>query len=310
MSKRSFLLSLFGFLVLVFAVFLLTAQNKNNNGQNINGADTCHVNKQRLKILITGEVILAGGTFVYLNELWYKNYPRSRFHWFNDNKEWLQMDKVGHAYSAYHIGEAGYGMLKSCGVKEKKSVFYGGTMGLAYLSIIEILDGFSAEWGASHGDIIANVSGASLFISQQLLWKEQRVALKYSYHPTMYAPLRPDVLGKTYSEQFIKDYNGQTYWLSCNLRTFTGRKSNLPPWLAISFGYGANGMLGGYANPPALGLQRYRQFYLSPDIHFKKIRTNKIWLRTLLYSLDLIKCPMPTLEYNDQKQWRFFLLYF
>lgn len=309
-AKRYFLLSMFYLLVFISAVFLLSAQSIGDTNQRYYNADTSHENKKKLQLLIAGEVIVAGGTFIYLNELWYKNYPRSGFHWFNDNKEWLQMDKIGHAYSAYHIGQAGYSVLKSCGVKEKKSIFYGGSMGLAYLSIIEILDGFSAEWGASYGDVIANVSGATLFMSQQLLWKDQRVLLKYSYHPTMYPPLRPEALGKNNGERLIKDYNGQTYWLSCNLQTFTGKKTNVPPWLGIAFGYGANGMLGGYHNPPGLNLQRYRQFYLSPDIHFKKIKTKKIWLRSLLYSLDMIKCPMPTLEYNNQKQGRFFLLYF
>ena len=36
-----------------------------------------------------------------LNAEWYAKYPRSGFHFFNDYAEWLQVDKVGHAFSAY-----------------------------------------------------------------------------------------------------------------------------------------------------------------------------------------------------------------
>mgnify|MGYP001612524905 FL=1 len=52
------------------------------------------------------------------------------------------MDKVGHATTAYSISWLGYQTYKWAGVPEKKAVWYGGGIGLAYESIIEILDGF------------------------------------------------------------------------------------------------------------------------------------------------------------------------
>src|SRR3979490_1446479 len=45
-----------------------------------------------------GTVITIG-----LNYLWYKKFPHSKFHYFNDNAEWLNVDKVGHAATAYNI---------------------------------------------------------------------------------------------------------------------------------------------------------------------------------------------------------------
>jgi hypothetical protein len=59
-------------------------------------------------------------------------------------------------------------------------------------------------------DIIANASGTALFV----LWKEQRITPKFSFHTTQYAQYRPNVLGSSLAEQMLKDYNGQTYWLS------------------------------------------------------------------------------------------------
>jgi hypothetical protein len=50
-----------------------------------------------------------------------------------------------------------------------------------------------------------------------------------------------NVLGSSLAEQMLKDYNGQTYWLSVNLHSFYKN----PKWLNLAIGYGANGMLTG-----------------------------------------------------------------
>ena len=61
-------------------------------------------NNQKLKILLITEGVTYTATLLGLNSLWYKDYPRSSFHWINDNKEWLQMDKMGHMASSYYMG--------------------------------------------------------------------------------------------------------------------------------------------------------------------------------------------------------------
>jgi hypothetical protein len=53
----------------------------------------------------------SASSVVGLNSLWYKDYPRSNFHFFNDSKEWMQMDKFGHVFSAYQIGRNFYNTL-------------------------------------------------------------------------------------------------------------------------------------------------------------------------------------------------------
>ena len=37
---------------------------------------------------------LWGGSTILLNEIWYKDYPRSSFHTFNDAGNWRYMDKL------------------------------------------------------------------------------------------------------------------------------------------------------------------------------------------------------------------------
>ena len=41
-----------------------------------------------LHIALGTEIVLYSATMYGLNELWYKDYPKSRFHWINDNYNW------------------------------------------------------------------------------------------------------------------------------------------------------------------------------------------------------------------------------
>ncbi|MEO9004252.1 MAG: hypothetical protein ABI288_05930, partial [Ginsengibacter sp.] len=46
-------------------------------------------------------------------------------------------------------------------------------------------------------------------------------------------------------------------------------------------------------------VKRYRQWYLSPDVDFTKIRTNKKGVKILLFVLNSFKFPAPALEYSN-----------
>ncbi|MFV8375271.1 DUF2279 domain-containing protein [Flavobacterium sp. LB1P71] len=265
------------------------------------------LNKKRQQTVVISEVVLASGILVGLNQLWYADYPKSDFHFINDNSEWLQMDKLGHSFSAYHLGRLGAEMVQWSGASKKNQLIYGAGLGFAFLTAVEAMDGYSSEWGASSGDIIANASGTALYVSQELLWKEQRITPKFSFHTTQYANQRPEVLGNSFAEQILKDYNGQTYWLSVNLYSFA-KGSKIPKWLSLALGYGAEGMITGNRQNetqfPTLNRQRYRQFYLSFDVDLTKINTKSHFLRTLFAVLNTVKIPAPTIEmvhFNDVK---------
>jgi hypothetical protein len=271
------------------------------------------LNKARRNAVIISESALATGALVGLSQVWYDDYEKSDFHFVNDNIQWLQMDKAGHVYSAYHLGRFGYDALAWSGVREKDRLIYGSTIGFAFLSAVEVLDGYSAEWGASWGDIAANAGGTALFVSQQLLWKEQRIIPKFSFHTTPYASARPEVLGETVSEQILKDYNGQTYWLSVNLHSFA-KTSKIPKWLNVAIGYGAEGMITGddqLVNTVFLPeKERFRQFYLSLDVDLSRIETKSHTLKTIFSIFNTIKIPAPALEINTKGITKLHLVYF
>ena len=160
--------------------------------------------KKNLSIVFGTEAVLYAGSMSGLYFLWYAGYPQSSFHFYNDNAEWLQMDKAGHAASAYNVGMLGYEALRLAGWDEKRSLIYGGPIGFVFLSTVEIFDGLSDGWGFSWGDMAANAIGTGLFMGQQALWHEQRISMKYSYHNTQFAQYRPDLLGSNLPEKNAK----------------------------------------------------------------------------------------------------------
>lgn len=264
-------------------------------------------NKKRLFFITGTEAILYTGSLCALNELWYKDYPRSSFHFFNDNKEWLQMDKVGHITTSYYIGRVGIGLFKWAGMERKKAIWYGGMLGSVYQTTIEILDAYSANWGFSIGDFAANTSGSFLVVAQELLWNEQRMVLKYSFQQSKFAHYRPNLLGSNLKENILKDYNGQTYWLSVNPASFMRKQHFFPRWLNVAIGYGAEGMTGGMQNPlimdqegQALDFERYRQWYVSLDIDLTRIKTRSVFLKTLFTTIGFVKIPCPALELDKR----------
>jgi uncharacterized protein YfiM (DUF2279 family) len=250
---------------------------------------------KRRNLLVIGGAVAYTTTMIGLNEVWYKNSDRESFHFFNDATEWKQVDKVGHFFSAFQVSSITSRALLWTGLEEKKSMMAASITGLAIVSSIEVFDGFSSSYGASLSDLAANTAGSALFLGQQMLWKEVRVFPKYSFHRTNFASQRTNVLGNGLSQEIIKDYNGQTYWLSIDMDKFI----RFPKWLNVAVGYGAEGMI--YANTSAnksIGLYPYRQYYLSIDFDLTSIKSKRKWVNTLIYFANMIKIPAPALEFS------------
>jgi hypothetical protein len=270
----------------------------------------------RLKTIVITEVATGIAISAGLYFLWYRKHPSSHFHFFNDNGEWLQMDKIGHATTAYNIGAIQYDLMRWCGVKNDASITVGGLTALGYMSIIEIFDGFSSKWGFSNGDMLANIFGAALFAAQQKGWNQQRIYLKWSFHASPYAKYYPAELGSNFFSRMLKDYNGQTYWLSFNVASFLPANSGFPYWLNMSLGYGADGMIGARSNPDSLNgkaipyFPRYRKFYFSPDANLFSIPTNSSFYNAATYLTKFSKIPAPTLEWSKLKGFRFIPIYY
>jgi hypothetical protein len=275
------------------------------------------VNKSTKKwVLGSVQVGLWGGSFYALNNAWYANYPKAKFNLYNDWNEWQQMDKMGHVWSTYQISRHTSNIWQWAGLEKDKAIWVGAVSGMAYLSVIEILDGYSDKWGFSIPDVMANTAGAGLFLGQELLWKEQRISLKLSYSPYQYGDLKyraDQLFGSGDVERLLKDYNGQIIWTSFNMKSFFP-DSKFPKWLNLAVGYNARTMLGGYENKweDDVGnaivrndIKRYKRFLLSLDVDLTKIETKNRTLKTIYSIFNVLKVPAPAIEINTLGKFRF-----
>ena len=279
------------------------------------------------------------GVTIGLSQAWYAQYPRSSFHFFNDWNGWRGMDKAGHAMTGYFESKWAGDLYLWAGVPEKDARWAGFGVGMLFQTTLEMLDGFSAQWGFSWGDMAFNTIGSGTYLVQQYLWQEQRIRWKISAHRPNYSnsPIaalndpkvqttlenRANALfGSSPAELLFKEYNGQTIWLSANIAAFLPKTNRPRPfqWLNVAVGYGIEHVYGAESNQwtdsegnifhAPLDYQRQSQFFLSLDIDFERIPTRHKWLKTIFGVLNIFKIPFPALEVNTTGGVRFHPFYF
>lgn len=252
---------------------------------------------------------IAGGGYAlsmtYLSLNWYAQEDLGKFRFFDDSGEWLQFDKAGHMLGGYQASRWMIGLYKWSGIEKRKALLRGGLAGFMMMNSIEVLDGFGEAWGFSWSDVAANSLGSALAVANQAAWNEDRIQLKVSWRPSPYA--RVDSLqylfGSTPVEWVLKDYNGLNLWLSFRVHSFLpegGLKDRYPRWLNLAFGYGGEGMIGGYGRAPRdlIRAREYRQYYLSLDLDLTQIRTRSGFLHSFLQTFGFIRIPLPALRFD------------
>lgn len=263
------------------------------------------LNHKRMAGVAIGQGILYSGAITGLSILYYDKNSRSRFHLFNDNGSWQQLDKCGHTFSAYTMSRIAHLSWRWAGAGKNRSVLLGAMVPFAFQLNLEILDGFSSRWGFSWGDIAANTAGCLLYAGQEFAWNEQRITLKYSFHQTPFAKENPAILGSNLLENMWEDYNGMTFWVSGNLSSFLPANTKFPRWINIAAGYGGEGMA---VDPNRFA--QYRRFFLSADIDLSRIPVKSRTLQWIFTALNVVKIPFPALEYNTRGKWVVHGLYF
>tara|TARA_Y100001954_G_scaffold238659_1_gene307395 strand:- start:1540 stop:2424 length:885 start_codon:yes stop_codon:yes gene_type:complete len=271
-------------------------------------------NKKFYTFLAAEGIVLTGG-ITYLSKQWYSDKKRVPFHFYNDLRGWNQVDKFGHFYASYIESDIGYSLMKKFNFSEKKALYLGGFQGLILETPIEIFDAYYDGWGFSLSDMVANAAGSLFFIFQQKIFKEQIIKPKLSFSRSKYARVANGYLGKNnIVSEFLYDYNGYTFWFSISPRSIFPR-SKIPKWFNVSFGYGSDGMIGEFKNLSSYkgmeipNFERFRQFYLSLDIDFSKIKTNSKFMKCVFTTLSYIKIPLPTLEISQKKTQGHFIYF-
>lgn len=258
--------------------------------------DSSSVNSKKLALNLGVQVSTLGVSTLVMNELWYKPYSTGKFHFFNDNQQWLQIDKMGHAFTAYHLSKAGAGLYRYSGFSEMNCVLLGPTYSFTGLLLMEILDGYSSGWGFSWGDIAANTLGSGLFIAKHLISKNAALEFKFGYTKSAYYND-----SENFANNLLKDYNGQTYWLSYSpFQHF--KNTQYLRWLGISLGMGGTQMVHGTPslnpNDPNFHI---REYYLSIDFLPNQLNIKNVWLKRVANVFNVIKFPAPTLRLSNGK---------
>lgn len=298
-----------------------------------------HFNRGRFWAVTGVSAVGYAGATVGLWQAWYAQYPQSSFHFFNDWNGWRGHDKAGHAMTGYFESKWMGDLYLWAGVPHKQAIWMGFGAGILFQTTLEVMDGFSDQWGFSWGDMAFNVIGSGSYLAQEYLWQEQRIRWKVSAHRPRYSttPLtainnpqatttlqnRANALfGTSPAELLFKEYNGQTIWLSANPAAFLPKKGRPRPfqWINVAVGYGIEHVYGAESNQwtdadgntfqAPSGYQRQSQFFLSLDIDFERIPTRHKWLKTIFGFLNVFKLPFPALEVNTAGGVRFHPLYF
>lgn len=240
------------------------------------------------------------GSMIGLSQVWYSQVEKTPWHTFDDSKNWLQMDKVGHFYISHKISQFCRDKYVWSGLDNQTSTWLGAGISIGYQTTFEFFDAYSTDWGFSWSDVAANTLGTISYTAQSIIWNEERIIPKFSYSPSEFAAVRPEVLGSTFAESLLKDYNGQTYWLSFSPGTFF-KDSKIPEWACISIGYSAHAKLKGdqesYTDVnTGLNYQSQREFLLSLDIDFSRLPIKRPWLKAVVKQFNYVKIPFPALR--------------
>jgi hypothetical protein len=308
-------LSIYTFLKSITLIFALTIFTNSCAQSFFEPADS--LNKKRV---LASHLTLGLGystSMIGLAQVWYKNQESQGFQFFDDSKDWLQMDKIGHTYTAYWMQNRAFALYQWSGMEQSKALLYSSLFSVLFMSTFEIMDGFSPNYGFSWADVGANSLGIGLFSAQQHFFGKQHVTMKFSYSHSSYAQYRPELLGNTAPERLLKDYNGQTYWFSLSLASVTPESWRIPDWLCLSFGYSISEKLKSDTefytvnfNNAFLEFNAYRRYFLSFDIDLSKIPVKKPWLKMLLGNFNFLKIPLPTIEFSNRNAPRFYVVYF
>ncbi len=82
--------------------------------------------------------------------------------WLDPDTNYGGADKFGHAFSGYALTSVYNSVYKKFGYSDKESILYGAISSWALLTLVEVGDGFSKDYGFSLQDEVFNTAGVGL----------------------------------------------------------------------------------------------------------------------------------------------------
>ncbi len=241
---------------------------------------------------------------------------RGDFHVAEDGKYAMYIDKAGHFYGTFLTSYVLSQSLIECGFSYDMANAFGGLLGLGYTTYVEILDGYSKDWGFCPSDFYADVAGALFFLTHSKIPFLQNFTPKFMYFP----PRWFNSYSRKPSTMFIDDYSAHTFWVSINIYNLLPKdaKNYIPHWLEVSIGFAVRNLCDPL-NPsnncnPKISEPVYhyvwgnKKLILALDVDLVKLLPDgsPFW-NWLKQSLNYFKLPTPAVEFG--KPSRFYLFY-
>jgi hypothetical protein len=226
----------------------------------------------------------------YFKNAWWSGERAPHFFFHADwDQEFRDQDKFGHMLGGYHLARFGYAGLRTACVSEKKAIFWSAAYAAAFQLQIEIFDGQFKKYGFSYADMIANTTGQTLAVMQELHPSLRAIKPTFSYHRTMAlrngvgTELRPSL-----------DYSGQTYWFSADVNRLLpdDAKKYWPSFIRFSAGHSVTD----WVNAETGDVQRGKRIIvLSLDFDPEKLPGDAPWWKSVKHTLSYYRFPAPAL---------------
>jgi hypothetical protein len=245
---------------------------------------------------------------IYQANAWWNN-QRTDFHVFDDPDYKDNIDKFGHAFGGYYSAHFFDEAFTWSGFNPLQSAALGATCAALWELYIEVEDGFARDWGFSHGDAIADLTGAAFYFARKNVPYLDNVKYKWMYWPSkQLLESRPDIEGQT--QTFIEDYAGQSYWISLNVHGILPdvAKPYWPDWLNVAVGV-ADYSLDAPLDPVRGFEDRKKAWLISLDYDLGKLIPESDYriLNFIRRGLDYWHFPAPAMRITPDP--RFFILF-
>jgi len=191
--------------------------------------------------------------------------------WFNMDTGSGGADKLGHLYTSYLFSEFLTNRLYDKSGDIEYSAWNSAVFSWGLMMFVEAFDGYSADHGFSHEDVIMNTTGIAVsYLKNTVPGLDEKLDLRIEYHPSKgMKGFHP-----------ITDYTGLRYSLALKLAGFDSIKETPLKFLELQLGY-------------------YAQGFKSQDEPYFSKRSANVYLGLGLNLTEVLFKPLKTYWKND-----------
>lgn len=225
---------------------------------------------------------LAGGilTWGVINWDYFQTTPRvKQEYWFGQRTKEGGADKFGHMFSTYALSQGLSALYLHWGYSQEEATRLGLYSSLGAVTLMELGDSFSDEFGFSYEDMVVNLAGAGLsYLSQTYPEFDRKFDFRVEYLPEFGSDFQGDV---------FTDYQHMKYLFALKGDGFEATQETFLKYLELQFGYYARDYDDfDEDDPPELD-DRARYVYAAVGLNVGKLLEN--WVKVPVF--DYLQVP-------------------